>query len=68
LTQKLRLITGLMRTGTNHTILFIYNTYRLWNEENKDYEIKRAQIYMLQGFIISGYVIGMKTIMTCIYH
>ena len=21
--------------------------YRLWNEENKDYEIKRAQIYML---------------------
>ena len=41
---------------------------RLWNEENRDYEIKRAQIYMLQGFIISNYILGIKTILTVIYH
>ena len=41
--------------------------YRLWNEENKDYEIKRAQIYMLQGFVLSSYVLGVKTIVTCLY-
>ena len=41
---------------------------RLWNEENRDYEIKRAQIYMLQGFIISNYVLGIKTLLTVIYH
>jgi len=42
--------------------------FRLWNEENKQYEIKRAQIYMLQGFVISGYVLGLKTILTVIYN
>ena len=42
--------------------------FRLWNEENRDYEIKRAQIYMLQGFVISSYVLGIKTILTVIYH
>lgn len=41
---------------------------RLWNEENRDYEIKRAQIYMLQGFVISSYVLGLKTILTVIYN
>lgn len=40
---------------------------RLWNEENKDYDIKRAQIYMLQGFVLSNYVIGIKTILTGMY-
>ena len=45
-----------------------FDENRLWNEENKDYEIKRAQIYMLQGFIISSYVLGLKTIMTVVYN
>ena len=41
---------------------------RLWNEENKDYKLKRAQIYMLQGFILSGYALGIKTIVTVVYN
>jgi len=45
-----------------------FDENRLWNEENKDYEIKRAQIYMLQGFILSGYALGIKTIVTVIYN
>lgn len=44
-----------------------YDENRLWNEENKDYEIKRAQMYMCQGFILSTYVLGIKTILTAIY-
>ena len=40
----------------------------MWNEENRDYEIKRAQIYMLQGFVLSSYVLGLKTILTVIYN
>jgi ubiquinol-cytochrome c reductase iron-sulfur subunit len=44
-----------------------FDENRLWNEENRDYEIKRAQIYMLQGFVISGYVLGEKTIIPCLY-
>ena len=44
-----------------------FDENRLWNEENKDYEIKRAQMYMLQGFIISSYLLGVKTIMTGLY-
>jgi hypothetical protein len=48
------------------TIITIF-LFRLWNEENKDYEIKRAQIYMLQGFVISSYVLGVKTIVTTLY-
>lgn len=44
-----------------------FDENRLWNEETKDYQIKRAQIYMLQGFILSGYLIGIKTIVTCLY-
>lgn len=31
---------------TGNTLIDNFNI-RLWNEENKDYEIKRAQIYML---------------------
>ena len=45
-----------------------YDENRLWNEENRDYEIKRAQMYMMQGFILSTYVIGVKTIATVIYN
>ena len=44
-----------------------FDENRLWNEENKDYEIKRAQMYMMQGFILSSYVIGIKTILMTIY-
>merc|ERR1712160_16528 len=40
---------------------------RAWNEENRDYDIRRAQIYMAQGFIISSYVLGIKTILTFVY-
>jgi hypothetical protein len=54
-----------MRTGKLALPLFIQ--CRVWNEENKDYEIRRAQIYMLQGFTISSYVLGVKTIITVIY-
>lgn len=42
--------------------------YRLWNEENRDYDIKRAQTYMLQGFVISSYFLGIKTILTVMYN
>ena len=52
-------------TATKHDNWFDEN--RLWNEENRDYEIKRTQMYMMQGFILSGYVIGIKTIVTCLY-
>ena len=45
-----------------------FDENRLWNEENRDYEIKRAQIYMLQGFILSGYALGIKTIVTVVYN
>lgn len=45
-----------------------FDENRLWNEESKDYEIKRAQIYMLQGFIMSLYALGVKTIATVVYH
>jgi hypothetical protein len=62
---KLRWITGLTRTGKQSQAA---QQFRLWNEENRDYEIKRAQTYMLQGFIVSSYVLGVKTIMTVIYN
>lgn len=45
-----------------------FDENRLWNEENKDYDIKRAQSYMIQGFILSSYVLGIKTIMSTVYH
>jgi ubiquinol-cytochrome c reductase iron-sulfur subunit len=62
-----KLTTGLMRTGIEY--LFILNIrIRLWNEESKDYELKRAQMYMVQGFVISSYVLGVKSILTVIYH
>ena len=44
-----------------------FDENRLWNEENKDYEIKRAQMYMVQGFVISSYMLGIKTLITCLY-
>jgi len=45
-----------------------FDENRLWNEENRDYEIKRAQMYMVQGFVLSSYVIGIKTIVSVIYN
>lgn len=45
-----------------------FDENRLWNEESKDYEIKRAQIYMLHGFVISSYVLGIKTLATVLYN
>ena len=45
-----------------------FDENRLWNEEGRDYEIKRAQIYMLQGFILSGYALGIKTIISVVYN
>ena len=45
-----------------------FDENRLWNEENKDYEIKRAQIYMLQGFVLSFYALGIKSILSVIYN
>jgi ubiquinol-cytochrome c reductase iron-sulfur subunit len=45
-----------------------FDENRLWNEENRDYEIKRAQIYMLQGFTIASYMLTFKTILTVIYN
>lgn len=45
-----------------------FDENRLWNEENRDYEIRRAQLYMLQGFILGGYALGIKTVITVIYN
>lgn len=45
-----------------------FDENRLWNEESKDYEIKRAQIYMLHGLVLSNYVLGVKTIATVVYN
>jgi hypothetical protein len=45
-----------------------FDDNRVWNEESKDYEIRRAQIYMLQGFILSSYVLGIKTVATVVYN
>jgi len=45
-----------------------FDENRIWNEANRDYEIRRAQIYMLQGFILSSYVIGLKTILLTVYN
>ena len=45
-----------------------FDENRVWNEENRDYEIKRAQIYMLQGFVLSFYALGIKTIVSVIYN
>lgn len=45
-----------------------FDENRLWNEENRDYEIKRAQIYMLQGLVVSTYVIGLKTTLMVVYN
>jgi hypothetical protein len=44
-TPKRRWTTGLMRTGKQLRLLtniLLTIIFRLWNEENRDYEIKRA--------------------------
>jgi hypothetical protein len=45
-----------------------FDENRLWNEENRDYEIKRAQMYMLQGFVLGSYALFAKTIVSVIYN
>ena len=45
-----------------------FDDNRLWNEESKDYHLKRAQTYMYQGFILSSYVLGVKMIATVVYN
>ena len=42
--------------------------YRVWNEENRDYEVRRAQMYMVQGFILGNYALGIKTLLTVLYN
>ena len=63
---KLRLTTGSTKTG--NFISCKHLAFRVWNEENRDYEIKRAQSYMVQGFVLGNYALGIKTIMTVIYN
>jgi hypothetical protein len=46
----------------------VFDDDRLWNEENRDYEIKRAQMYMIQGYIVGMYALGIKTVVTMIYN
>ena len=41
---------------------------RAWNEENRDYEVRRAQLYMVQGFILGNYILGVKTLVTMLYN
>ena len=45
-----------------------FDKNRVWNEENRDYEVRRAQLYMVQGFILGNYCLGIKTIITVIYN
>jgi len=45
-----------------------FDENRAWNEENRDYEVRRAQMYMLQGFILGNYVLGVKTVLTMVYN
>ena len=52
-------------TATKHDNWFDEN--RLWNEKDRNYEIKRAQMYVMQGFILSGYCIGIKSLVTMLY-
>lgn len=37
-----------------------FDENRLYNEENRDYEIRRAQIYIYHGFNIAFYALAMK--------
>ena len=45
-----------------------FDENRLWNEENRDYEVRRAQIYMLQGFILGAYALTARTIVGVLYN
>jgi len=46
----------------------LLNVDRVWNEENRDYEVRRAQLYMVQGFILGNYILGVKTLVTMLYN
>lgn len=37
-----------------------FDENRLYNEENRDYEVRRAQLYIYHGFMISMYVLWIK--------
>ena len=45
-----------------------FDENRVWNEENRDYEVRRAQTYMVQGFILGNYILGVKTLVTMLYN
>ena len=45
-----------------------FDENRLWNEENRDYEVKRAQMYMIQGYIVGMYCLGIKSVAALIYN
>merc|ERR1719195_324497 len=45
-----------------------FDENRVWNEENRDYEGRRAQMYMVQGFILGNYILGVKTLVTMVYN
>ena len=45
-----------------------FDENRVWNEENRDYEVRRAQMYMVQGFILGNYILGVKTLVTMLYN
>ena len=79
--QADRLTTGSMRTGTsicsNYDLEYLFYgsnlilmslLCRVWNEENRDYEVRRAQLYMVQGFILGNYILGVKTLVTMLYN
>jgi len=36
------------------------NNLRLYNEENRDYEVRRAQLYLYHGFNLSFYILAGK--------
>ena len=44
-----------------------FDDNRLYNEENRDYEIRRAQLYIYQGFNISFYALAIKYGMLVVY-
>lgn len=45
-----------------------FDENRLWNEENRGYEVKRAQMYMMQGMVLGGYVVGIRMVVGIIYN
>ena len=44
-----------------------FDENRLYNEENKDYEVRRAQLYLYHGFYLSMMVLTIKYGVTIVY-